>query len=382
MKYCRIPIVAAIAVIETLLPYHVPAATPTTSLLQRMAQLVRLDTTKVSGYLVDDCTHWMYEGRALRVRTNIHGELSHIGYQLFSDDVIAAYPDSRIFDFVERYLLELQLKSDERVPSIAKRMALDGVIMTEGNTEWLQQVTPLTSLSIDYVPRRMYRFSWSFDTDKRATLEFKADCQLIIGATTIELEQVFSHELPLFLRPSKGEAMQPWKMAKQSETNNIRTVDAGYYLSPGIESKLVLERKGDQWEPIMSADSPVRSLLNLLLTGGAFLEKDVPLLLEVDRYGYHIDTLHISLGQLYSFMLQDKCKPYIGVKRINDNLLEGTLFFYNESLGYNHLASFICPMSLTNGGYASVKMHFYAYIPLQNVSDNFFISYKNLEEYE
>lgn len=382
MKCFRIPIVAAIAVIVTLLPYHVPATTPTTSLLQRMVQLVRLDTTKVLGRLVDDYSHWTYEGRALRVRTNIHGELSHIGYQLFADDVIAAYPDSRIFDFVERYLLELQLKSDKRAPSIAERMALDGVIMTEGNTEWLQHVTPLTPLSIDYVPHRMYRFSWTFDTDKHATLEFKADCQLIIGASAIELEQVFSHELPLFLRPSEEESMQPWKMAKQSEANNMRTVDAGYYLSPSIESKLILERKGDQWKPIMSADSPVRSLLNLLLTGGAFQEKDVPLLLEVDRYGYHIDTLHISLGQLYGFMLKDKCKPYIGVKRINDNQLEGTLFFYNEFLGYNHLASFTCPISLTNGDYEPIKMHIYAYIPLQNVSDNFFNSYKKLEEYE
>ena len=57
---------------------------------------------------------------------------------------------------------------------------------------------------------------------------------------------------------------------------------------------------------------------------------------------------------------------------VDDGAVTGTLFIYNEPLGYNHVLSFSFPTTLLSGSGGRVEARLYAYIPLHNVTEKFF----------
>lgn len=108
----------------------------------------------------------------------------------------------------------------------------------------------------------------------------------------------------------------------------------------------------------------------MMLTGVS--SKDVPLHIVLDKYGYMTDTLDVTLKQFVSYCLSEGCKAYIGIKTVDDGAVTGTLFIYNEPLGYNHVLSFSFPTTLLSGSGGRVEARLYAYIPLHNVTEKFF----------
>ncbi len=358
------------------------AAEPVSEVIAKIAAALKIDTAAVQGANINADAGVKHEGKALRLRTNYLGNISHIGYRMFNDDIVAAYPDSRVFDFVERYALELRLRTDQRVRTVQDRLALDGVTITQGNVEMLYNVTEDTPLTVDYIPRRMYRFTWTFDNGKVLCMAFKADCQLITGADAIALEQRFSRDVVRCPRITAEEAMRQWKKAHVTVSGGTRIIDTGTYLSEAINDKLTQNMRNSRWSLVMSPKSAVRSICNIMLTCGCETAGDLPMQLVVDKYGYNTDTLRITLGQLGKYLVEDRCHIYIGVKKTDAEGLHATLFVLNEAMGYNHVISLVCPLSLASGKTDTVKTCIYTYIPLQNVTEKFFNQYVTYEKYE
>lgn len=358
------------------------AAAPLSPLMAKIAASLKIDTTAVHGANLNVDAAVKHAGKTLRLRTNALGDISHIGYRMFNDEVVAAYPDCRVFDFVERYALELRLKTDTRVKTVQDRLALDGVTVTQGNVEMLYSVTEATPLAVDYIPRRMYRFMWTFGEGRKLGMVFKADCHLITGADAVELEQRFSRDVVRCPRVDADEAMRQWDKARVSVSGGKRVISTGVYLSEAISDKLLQNLRNSRWCLVMSPKSAVRSVCNIMLTGGCETAADIPLQLVVDKYGYSTDTLRITLGQLGKYLVEDGCHVYVGVKKTDSEGLHGTLFVVNEAMGYNHVLPFVCPLSIAGGKEATVKAHIYTYIPLQNVTEKFFNQYVTYEKYE
>ena len=358
------------------------AAAPQSPLIARIAASLKIDTAAVHGANLNVDAAVKHSGKTLRLRTNALGDISHIGYRLFNDEVVAAYPDSRVFDFVERYALELRLKTDTRVKTVQDRLALDGVTVTQGSVDMIYGVTGETPLTVDYIPRRMYRFTWTFGNGRKLGIVFKADCHLITGTDAVGLEQRFSRDVVRCRRIAAGEAMRQWDKARVSVSGGRRVVSTGVYLSEAITDKLLQNLRNSSWSLVMSPKSAVRSICNIMLTGGCETAADIPMQLVVDKYGYSTDTLSITLGQLGKYLVEDGCRVYVGVKKTSSDGLHGTLFVVNEAMGYNHVVPFVCPLSVAEGKAATVKAHIYTYIPLQNVTEKFFNQYVTYEKYE
>lgn len=358
------------------------AAEPVSPLIGRIAAIVKIDTAAVHGANINADASVKHDGKTLRLRTNSLGDISHIGYRMFNDEIVAAYPDNRVFDFVERYALELRLHTDQRVRNVHDRLALDGVTITQGNVEMLYNVTEETPLTVDYIPRRMYRFTWTFGNGKKLGMVFKADCQLITGADAIALGQRFARDVARCPRVTPDEAMRQWTNAHATVSGGTRIIDTGTYLSEAIGDKLSQSMRNGRWSLVVSPKSAVRSICNIMLTGGCETETDLPLQLVIDKYGYNTDTLRITLGQLGKYLVEDRCHIYIGVKKTDAEALHATLFVLNEAMGYNHVISLVCPLSLASGKADTVKARIYTYIPLQNVTEKFFNQYVTYEKYE
>ena len=338
-------------------------------LLQRMAKATALSLPDSLGVMTDNDSTWQYKGRQLRVRTNALGDVSHIGYKIFHNQIVALYENQALFDFLERYFLELDLHLDGKTTQ--QRMDVDRVVVKEGSVSMMTRVRETDPLSINYTPRRLYTVTWQVG-GRPLTLSFPTDCQLMTGCNAIELENIFSRDvqrMPLCI--DMGEALAPWAQVHEESSGQLKQKNYGSYLSHLIGSRIYLRMHDSQWQPDVSPRSPVRSVCTMMLTG--YSPKQIPLDLVVDRYGYRHEKLHVTLQQMLAYFRSEDCRVYIGIKEKTNNQLTGTLFVLNEKLGYNHVIPFTFPLSLLSGDIsAPLTAKVYAYIPLQNVTEKFF----------
>lgn len=374
-----------------------------TERLSNIAKAVGMGTASTSQSYYTD-TAWTYNGRALRVRINGYGDVSHIGYRLFNDDIIKANGNEALFNFLERYLLELDLRLDGRTP--AQRMDVDRFQIAEGTYQMLRSVGESTPFSIDEVKRRLYKITWTVG-GRQLVVSFQADAQLMLGANDIELEHIASRYIPcftqdyfsLFQKTKNGitgvlmysgteavvspkhtsdlleKCLAPWKNAKLSSADGLQVFDNGNWLSQQICSKIYLRVSNGTRSLLCDYLSPSKSVTNIMLTG--YSKMDIPMTLVVDKYGHKRDTIETSVMRLVNFFREDGCQVYAGIKSIHDNTVYGTLFVLNEHLAYNHVVPFEFPIEQL--AYDDSKMHvtgrLLAYIPLQNMSEKYFNQY-------
>lgn len=338
-----------------------------TARLSKIALAVGVTIPDTIGSNANNDTTYTYKEKPLRIRTNAFGDVSHIGYKLFNNDLMNAYGASPAFDFMERYLLELDLLLDGK--SLQERLDVDNVVITKGNISMLRMVNETTPFSIEYLKRRGYRVTWTVK-GKPVTVAFQADCQLIKGCNSIEMDSILVRELPKYQSLKDEIVLEGWKKAKVSISDSARILDNGRYLSNLISSKLYYRYYHGKEELVCAKKSPARSVNNIMLTG--IFRNAISLNLLVDKYGYKTDSLFVTLQQFISFCRAEGCKVYMGIKTMSDKSLDGTLFILNEPLAYNHVLSFRFPMCLLQGKDDVIEAKLYPYIPLQNVEEKYF----------
>ena len=335
--------------------------------ISNIANAIKLTVPVNIGINADNDSTWSWKGARLRVCTDSQGTVCHIGYRLFGGGMMRNYPTPAVLRFLERYALEMGLSLDGK--SAAQRMDVDNVVITSGTLSMFRLIKDDTPFEINNIPRRMYKVSWT--TEKGLlTITFPSDCQLLFGGSAVELETSLAERLPKQPELSDAELLMPWKNRSTQGMNGIRVADYGTYLSPLVGSKVYLVIRNSEWRPYFNASNKVRTITNMMLTGVS--SKDVPLHIVLDKYGYKTDTLDVTLKQFVSYCLSEGCKAYIGIKTVDESTLTGTLFIYNEPLGYNHVLSFSFPTTLLSGSGGRVEARLYAYIPLHNVTEKFF----------
>lgn len=343
--------------------------------IRDIANAVKLSVPSNIGANADNDSTWYWKGMRLRVCTDSQGTVCHIGYRLFGSGMMRTYPAPTVLRFLERYALEQDLGLDGK--SNAQRMDVDNVLITNGTPALLRLIKDDTPFFINNIPRRMYKVSWTTEKGEVA-ITFPSDSQLLLGGNAVELETSLAERLPKQPEAADAELLLPWKNWIAPGTGNIRVADYGTYLSPLVGSKIYMVMRNSKWRPYFNLKHKVRTISNVMLTGVS--RNDVPLHIVLDKYGDKTDTLDVTLKQFVSYCLSEGCKAYIGIKTVDESTLTGTLFIYNEPLGYNHVLSFSFPASLLSGCGGRVEARLYAYIPLHNVTEKFF-NQNNYQDY-
>ena len=317
-----------------------------------------------------------YNGRELRVNTNAYGDISHVGYRIFDEDILMGNNNASVMEFVERYLLELDLSLDHRTAD--QRMSLDKVTLTKGNVKLLKSISVKTPFSIKEMNRRMYEIEWGVD-HCHVALNIPADCQLFLGENAIGLEKMLIRDIKR--TTSHIPDIVPLNAKASRSDADVLIVDGGKYLSEAIRGDLYFMRLPGKKELVCNKNMVTRSVSNIMLTGS--FKNTIPLKLKVDRYGYKVDTITISIQQFINYCKQENCKLYFGIKSTKDGILSGTLFALNEKMAYNHVLSVEFPVDIIKGKPVAANATLYCYIPLQNVTEKFFTqSLTNGYEYE
>ena len=141
------------------------------------------DTTKVSvGCDLDSAFY--FQNHPLHIKKNQYGEISHIGYSLFSKEMREQNP-SAIYDFLERYILELDLaksKNETKSKLTMDHVTYDGRLPKE-------LVNADDFFKVNFETNHKYEVERKNGQDY-FHIAFYADCQLMLGALEDELEKI------------------------------------------------------------------------------------------------------------------------------------------------------------------------------------------------
>lgn len=341
-----------------------------THCLETLSKAIKIDLPNRMGKNVDNDSTWSFAGKQLRVRTNAYSDVSHIGYKLFDSRWAGNNEAQPLLDFIERYALEqdAHIEKKDKVEEASKKR----VIFVEGNASMLRQRTPEMPITINEKERRGYSVEWK-NGNLKISMIIPADYQLITGANVIELENIFERDV-CRLNPTLIADTLPdsWKNSSISRSDSLIIASNGNYLSDMIRSDLYLRETSGKRSIVLDTSKPLQSVNNILLTG--HFDKEIPLELTIDKYGYVKTNIKISLQQFIIYCQQENCKLYLGIKTHTDETITATLFAVNSKMAYNHMISLNFPLSLLSKGKGKIKGTLYAYTPLQNITEKFFIN--------
>lgn len=339
---------------------------------QRLKAIAKAAHMQIPATLESNKTYeefGMLGNRILLVETNAQGSVSHIGYKLFAPEFVEASKQRKVLRFVERYILELDLGIDEYNRSVTEIMSIDNVQIAQGSWSMFKEITPEVPFTITEIKRRGYSIAWQLGEEKLEIL-FPADCQLILGADQPELESMFCNKILQMDARQDSTSIGHWEEEDMTHSNNMWIVERGKYLSDLIRGDIYLVETENGKELYCSSKNLVRSVSNIMLTG--IFKRDIPMQMEVNCYGARKDTIQTTLQKFVSLCREEGCELYFGIKAVSEQYMSGTLFALNNTLGYNHMLSIVLPTDILENDAAETRARCYVYIPLQNVTEEFF----------
>lgn len=341
-----------------------------TQCLEVLTKAINIELPDSIGINIDNDSTWSFSGKQLRVRTNSFGDVSHIGYKLFDSYWARSYEAQPLIDFIERYALEqdVHTKDVDKIEEASKKH----VTFIEGNASMLRHRSPEMPFTIEEKERRGYSVKWG-EGKQKVSMMIPADYQLITGANAIELENIFERDVRRLSSVLIADTLpDSWKDSSISRSDSLIIASNGKYLSDMIRSDLYLHEVSGKSSILLDSSKPLQSVNNILLTG--HFNNEIPLELTIDKYGYVKTDIEISLQQFITYCRQENCKLYLGIKTRTADTITATLFAVNSKMAYNHMISLKFPLSILDKGKGKIKGTLYAYTPLQNITEKFFIN--------
>lgn len=337
--------------------------------LEKLAAAVHLQVDDLrlgSDVEIDSVT--FFQGWPLYLRTNSFGDVSHIGYRLFPRAIKEQHKGIPVFDFLERYLLELDLRLDGKEPSL--RMDIDQVTVVKGSLQMLHLLNGRASLqlNVDEITRKMYRLEINFG-QQVLTVVIPADSQLLYGGNMIELEQSFVDGISRIIPINPEALICNWDAVHTKRVKNMMVIDGGYYRIEDIRGDIYLTDRRGHRQLLLDRKSPMHSISNMMLTGvtpyGANLQVDFHV------YGNSKQSRYTTLQQFVDYCKSEGCQLYFGTKTLTATELKGTLFAYNEKYAYTHMLSVTVPLAVLESADTLIIGHAYVYIPLHDITEQY-----------
>lgn len=331
--------------------------------LANIARCVSLPTIDVSGepHYVDTGS---YNGKKLTVAFNAEKEITHIGYKLFAPQVKKDYP-SAVYDFLERYFLDLQCSKDGFYPE--ERVRDDKFLFREGSINDVKRITPETPYSISLQDYKYYEVAWmDANDDVILDVAFPVNFELLLGMPKAEIEKSMKAQL---LSASSEEAPFELPVLKEKETGVYMNNPVNNYFVESLNTAVYYIKEQDGgYVPYFDNKNKWYSAANLFqgLITDSF---DYRLYIQQSLYGFETMTYTVSLKQWLDYCKENQLKVYFAVEEEREDGLKALLIAHSDLLGFNHMMSIIIPDNFITKHDAVLKATFNAYIPTQNVKD-------------
>lgn len=333
--------------------------------LQHMAE--RLSDVPFDTLIPGDHLEYRHLLHPLAIRVNQWNEVEHIGYHIFDTALTRLHP-SPAYDFVERYLLDLDL-DDETDRFI--RMGIDKFLIEVGKADDVFRLKGDEAVEVSYMGFKRYRITWRRNDETILSFLFDTDYQLMSGENAIELEKRY---LDLMRRL----AQQPMQLPPVRLPEGIDSCHEDVYLergdtflSPSIRSdRYYMFDSVRGWHLVCSSLKPYWSAANLVLS--PIHLGDFKVHATLDMYGFRKESFEADLAQWMVHTLNEGCQVFFGIKSRTPKAVHGTLFCPNLSGGYCHMMSVVIPIDALDDRSGTIEAKLFVYIPLHNISDSYF----------
>ena len=309
----------------------------------------------------------------------VHALGSHIGYQLFPDEM-KQISKSPILPFLERYFLQL------RIPPAGKTAAImmqeDGFVFEKGSLKTLEQLRESDTFDYGY-ELRCYRASWSRDGKDILAVSFPKQHELLVGTNKIESEQLLESDIrstpiPEGYRkselPFKKKDLQP-----TTPPSEFFVFNGNPYLNKLISSDIYLKEQDRELKLVVDVANPAESAVNLLLC--RYASGDYTLHIDQTLYGYKRKLFDVPLLQWLTFCQQNGCELYCGIEEIanaksskhaNDDMaVIASVFAVNQAEGYTHVLFVEIPFSVIENQQGIIPARMDCFVSTHNVSGLF-----------
>ena len=284
------------------------------------------------------------------VRLTVHQTeqtIDHIGIYLFSEE-LRSMGKSPIFDFLERYFL--QLKYPPRSKSMSTMIRDDQFKFLTGSLKSVENIMLSDGFSYNY-DNHCYQASWNRKDSTLLSVSFPVEYELISGENKIEAED----NLPSDIRNTKVTVPTGKPIVKKDQ-----------YLSKDFTNRIYLS-KG---ELVLNERHPMESAANMMLS--LQTEGDFNISITQVSYGFKKTIFEVPLKQWIAFCQDHGCEMYFGVEGIsNEGEVKAVVLAVNELENYNHVLTIRVPAQVIGQQQGTVQARLYPYVPTHNVADMF-----------
>lgn len=316
-----------------------------TSELRRLASVLPVDVSQLpEGY-----SHPVVNGQRLTIHLN-EQTVDHIGLQLFSPEMRQA-SSSRIFDFLERYFL--QLKYPPQVKSAANMLRDDQFRFLQGSPSGIDDIRTSDDFTFSN-DNFQYVATWTRKGHVLLSVSFPVEYELISGENKIEAEENLLSDIQ----------KSPIKQKKENLQRNDN------YINKCFSNRLYLQHG----QLVFSSHHPAETLANMMLSTQARGQYEMNV--TQISYGFQKKVFQVPLRQWISFCQNNGCQLYFGIENLDEEgNISAVVLAVNQAENYNHVLTINTHTDVIDAKRGVIDARLYPYVPTHNVM-NMFASYR------
>lgn len=344
-----------------------------TDQLKEMSQVMQL-SAQLDSLSPNDTLCLKYQDKDVIVRTK-NNRVNHIGYCIFTPEQRSSM-QSPVFDFLERYVLTLDLPL-KRVKPINNQLAEDGISFSGGEISSMPHLynDSTLNLSVSLIEDKKYNVSWEKDNIPTFSIEFPASYDLLHGTEMSENERRLAEDL-------KSAPKIEYKSKQVAKEQLLPNFFINYYILPGESYYLDNLNSNKYYKQdsvnggyslIFNPHYPIESISNLFTSGEINCDYKVDVTLK--QYGFKQTQFTIPVNNFISYFFEQGCKAFFGLKEYTDKKIVGLLIMLNRAEGYCHTIRITADTDILDDSTGNFKARIVSYIPVSRIKSLY-------EEYE
>lgn len=296
----------------------------------------------------------------------LHTKAKEGTFCLFPKEIKSERP-SYLYDFLERYLFELDSLSQKKV-DIKQRIKDDGVCFLVGSPNTARKIKTDFPFSINRTENRFYQVTW-MDVEGTPILDitFPVQFELILGKPKVQMEEMIFDHLKSQSTSYHSNSCEKVTLFNL-EDGCFRQLDIKSYYVDSLNDAEYYIQNSDSIIPVFDNKYMNYSAANLM-RGIIDSCDSYQLYIEQALYGFQSKTYLITLSQWLNYCRWLNLHVYFSIDEEREDGMTALLIAQSEELGFNHMMSLIIPYNFIDNQKSVLKARLNAFIPINNVKD-------------
>ena len=307
---------------------------------------------------------YTYQSKPIKVCID-KGRIHHIGYDLFPA-MFRNLSYSAIYDFIERYLLELHLAIGN-VKDVNTRMKQDGVNFYRGNIGVIFSLIGNNDLNVqmEELDGKVCKLTLG-SGQETCILSFPVEYDLLHSTDMLESERNIVEDLSLIAKDLLY-VEYPDTFSLVSLSNGLFVNERGSFYTEQLSANQYFTLTNGTLFAVYDKAYIEESLANLF--SGLIPKNQYKIRIQLIKYNYQSEELYLSLNQLIRYCQDSNCQSFLGLIGIKNEVAECEWIMKNEEEGYCHVMRVYVPLRQWEHKIGEISIRLNSYIPISKIKN-------------